>query len=123
MEYVLRSLIAFAFTLHSFLCILFQEITDACNYVAITSPTDAVMSRRASPPTYVNALHPLAHAEEGPLAGDVIEQHHTVRPPEVRLSDGSEPFLTCGVTAEPELQSVRLPEAIAYGLFYKLYII
>ena len=50
------------------------------------------------PPTYVNALHPLADAEEGPLTSDVIEQHDAVRPPEVRLGDGPETLLTCAVT-------------------------
>ena len=47
--------------------------------------------------TYINALDPMSDRCERPLAGDIVEQHDAVRPPEVRLSDGPEPLLARGV--------------------------
>ena len=43
--------------------------------------------------THVYALDPVSDRGEGPLTGHIIQQHHSVRSPEVGLSHGPEALL------------------------------
>lgn len=45
----------------------------------------------ASGPHYLNHVYPLSNIEEALLTGDVVQQQHAVRPPEIRLCDAAEP--------------------------------
>lgn len=40
---------------------------------------------------YLNHVYPLSNVEEALLTGDVIQQQHAVRTPEIRLGDAAEP--------------------------------
>lgn len=44
-----------------------------------------------SEPCYLNHVHPLSDVEEATLAGDVVQQQHAVRTPEIRLGDAAKP--------------------------------
>lgn len=40
---------------------------------------------------YLDHVHPLSHVKEALLTGDVVQQQHTVRPPEIRLCNAAKP--------------------------------
>lgn len=52
---------------------------------------EAAAEARTSGCFYLHHVHPLANIQEALLAGDVVQQQHAVRTPEIRLGDAAKP--------------------------------
>ena len=55
-------------------------------YACVVDPVDCF--------SYVNILDPLADRGEGSVGGDVIQEHHAVRPPEIGFGHTAKPLLS-----------------------------